>query len=228
MSEMTIIRTTDLKKEFPTAGAPLQVLRGVELEVGVGDSVAIVGASGTGKSTLLHILGALDRPTAGSVELEGRDLNTLWDDALAEVRNRRVGFVFQFHHLLPEFTAMENVAMPALISGAVQEEAFERALELLQEIGLGERADHRPSQLSGGEQQRVAVARALVNRPGILLADEPSGNLDEASSERLHELIFGLNQTENQTLLLVTHDRQLADRAGRVLELAEGRLHPRQ
>jgi lipoprotein-releasing system ATP-binding protein len=225
---MTIIRTTDLKKEFPTAGAPLQVLRGVELEVGVGDSVAIVGASGTGKSTLLHILGALDRPTAGSVELEGRDLNTLWDDALAEVRNRRVGFVFQFHHLLPEFTAMENVAMPALISGAVQEEAFERALELLQEIGLEERADHRPSQLSGGEQQRVAVARALVNRPGVLLADEPSGNLDEASSERLHELIFGLNQTERQTLLLVTHDRQLADRAGRVLELAEGRLHPRQ
>jgi lipoprotein-releasing system ATP-binding protein len=200
----------------------------VDLEMDIGDSVAIVGASGTGKSTLLHILGALDRPTAGSVELEGADLNTLWDDALADIRNRRVGFVFQFHHLLPEFTAMENVAMPALISGAVQEEAFERALELLREVGLEERADHRPSQLSGGEQQRVAVARALVNHPGVFLADEPSGNLDEASSERLHDLIFHLNETVKQTLLLVTHDQHLADRAGRVLELAEGRLHPRQ
>lgn len=228
MSEGAILRTVELHKKFPTAGEPLHVLHGVNLEMAAGESVAIVGASGTGKSTLLHIVGALDRPTSGGVEMEGRDLNTLQDEALAELRNRRIGFIFQFHHLLPEFTALENIAMPALIAGAGLEEASERALELLRAVGLEQRADHRPAQLSGGERQRVAVARALTNDPGVLLADEPSGNLDEASSERLHDLLFGLNEREGRTLLIVTHDQRLAARAGRVLELAEGRLHPRQ
>jgi lipoprotein-releasing system ATP-binding protein len=223
-----IVRAADLQKSFPTAVGQLDVLRGVDLEMNAGEVVAITGASGTGKSTLLHILGALDRPTAGSVEVAGEDLNSLWDEALAELRNRQIGFVFQFHHLLPEFSAVENVAMPALMAGLTMEAALERALELLTELRLADRADHRPARLSGGEQQRVAVARALVNRPRLLLADEPSGNLDEASSERLHDLLFELNEREGQSLLLVTHDHSLAARAGRVLELAEGRLHLRE
>ena len=223
-----IVRAVDLWKSFPTAGGQLDVLRGVDLEMATGEIVAITGASGTGKSTLLHILGALDRPTVGSVEVAGEDLNSLWDEALAEVRNRRIGFIFQFHHLLPEFSALENVAMPALIAGLDMDAARERAMELLADLGLADRADHRPATLSGGEQQRVAVARALVNRPRILLADEPSGNLDEASSDRLHDLLFELNEREGQSLLLVTHDHRLAARAGRVLELAEGRLHARE
>ncbi len=223
----TLLRVEDLHKSYSTAGEPLQVLRGLDLEVESGEVVAIVGASGTGKSTLLHLIGALDRPTAGRVGLAGRDLNTLWDEALAEVRNQDIGFVFQFHYLLPEFTAQENVALPALMAGKEMEEAMERALELLGAVGLSDRADHRPVKLSGGEQQRVAVARALTNSPSLVLADEPSGNLDTASSESLHELLWGLNEYEGQTLVLVTHNLQLASRAQRVLELSEGCLHPR-
>jgi lipoprotein-releasing system ATP-binding protein len=222
-----VLQTFELHKSFESVGRALHILRGVDLVVEEGERVAIVGASGTGKSTLLHILGALDRPSAGRVELEGRDLNTMWDEALAEVRNRRIGFVFQFHHLLPEFTALENVAMPALIAGTGFEEAFERAAGLLAAVGLTDRGDHRPSRLSGGEKQRVAVARALVNRPAVVLADEPSGNLDEASSAQLHDLLFELDGGGGHTLLLVTHDQRLAGRADRVLELAEGTLHPR-
>ncbi len=219
-----LLRAEDLHKSYPAAGEPLQVLCGVDLEVAPGEVVAIVGASGTGKSTLLHILGALDRPTSGRMELSGHDLNTLWDEALAEVRNQKVGFIFQFHYLLPEFTAQENVAMPALVAGREMDEAMERALELLEVVGLSERADHQPVKLSGGEQQRVAVARALTNRPDLVLADEPSGNLDSVTSEALHDLLWGLNESEGQTLVLVTHNLQLASRAQRVLELYEGRL----
>ncbi|MFC1544015.1 ABC transporter ATP-binding protein [Gemmatimonadota bacterium] len=226
-ASVPILRSRELHKSYESVGEPLHVLRGVDLDIQAGESVAIMGASGTGKSTLLHVLGALDRPSAGKVELEGRDLNTLWDEALAEIRNRRIGFIFQFHHLLPEFTAAENIAMPAMIGGVGSEEALDRASDLLAAVGLSDRADHRPNELSGGEKQRVAVARALVNRPAVVLADEPSGNLDEASSERLHELLLDLHGREGQTLLLVTHDARLAGRAGRVLELAEGILHPR-
>ena len=218
------VRIGEVWKEYPTAGEPLEVLRGVSLEVAAGEIVTIVGASGSGKSTLLNIIGALDRPTAGTVEVLGRDLNALWDEALAEVRNRSIGFIFQFHHLLPEFSALENVAMPALMAGTGQEEALDRALVLLDRIGLADRAGYRPGKLSGGEQQRVAVARALINRPGLLLADEPSGNLDSATSESLHELLWELNQKEGQTLILVTHNQALAARSPRVLELAGGRL----
>lgn len=220
-----IVRIEEVWKEFPTAGEPLKVLRGVDLEVAAGEIVTIIGASGSGKSTLLNIIGALDRPTSGTVRVVGRDLNTLWDEALAELRNRHMGFVFQFHHLLPEFSAQENVAMPALIAGIAREEAMERALELLGSVGLAERADYQPAKLSGGEQQRVAVARALSNNPGLLLADEPSGNLDSVTSESLHELLWELNEREGQTLILVTHNQDLASRSTRVLELADGRLN---
>lgn len=220
-----IVRIEEVWKEFPTAAEPLKVLRGVDLEVAAGEIVTIIGASGSGKSTLLNIIGALDRPTSGTVRVAGRDLNTLWDEALAELRSRHMGFVFQFHHLLPEFSAQENVAMPALIAGIAREEAMERALELLGSVGLAERADYQPAKLSGGEQQRVAVARALSNNPGLLLADEPSGNLDSVTSESLHELLWELNELEGQTLILVTHNQNLASRSTRVLELADGRLN---
>ncbi len=220
-----IVRIEEVWKEFPTAAEPLKVLRGVDLEVAAGEIVTIIGASGSGKSTLLNIIGALDRPTSGTVRVAGRDLNTLWDEALAELRSRHMGFVFQFHHLLPEFSAHENVAMPALIAGIAREEAMERALELLGSVGLAERADYQPAKLSGGEQQRVAVARALSNNPGLLLADEPSGNLDSVTSESLHELLWELNELEGQTLILVTHNQDLASRSTRVLELADGRLN---
>ena len=219
-----VVRIEDVWKEFPTATEPLQVLRGTTLEVAAGEIVTIVGASGSGKSTLLNIIGALDRPTSGNVEVAGRDINVLWDEALAELRNRYMGFVFQFHHLLPEFSAQENVALPALMAGTTREEAMERALELLGSVGLMERADNRPAKLSGGEQQRVAVARALSNNPRLLLADEPSGNLDYATSESLHELLWELNESTGQTLILVTHNQDLAARSPRVLELAKGQL----
>ncbi len=220
-----VVRIEDVWKEFPTGGEPLQVLQGTTLEVAAGEIVTIVGASGSGKSTLLNIIGALDRPTSGTVEVAGRDINSLWDEALAELRNRYLGYVFQFHHLLPEFSAQENVALPALMAGATREEAMERALELLRSVGLMERADNRPAKLSGGEQQRVAVARALSNNPRLLLADEPSGNLDNVTSESLHELLWELNSSTGQTLILVTHNQDLAARSPRVLELADGRLN---
>lgn len=223
-----LLLVEELHKSYPTAGEPLQVLRGLNLEVEKGEIVAIVGASGTGKSTLLHIIGALDRPTAGRVVLSGQDLNTLWDEALAEVRNREVGFIFQFHYLLPEFTAQENVALPAMMAGREHDAAMDGAGDLLEAVGLSGRAGHRPAELSGGEQQRVAVARALANGPSLVLADEPSGNLDSVSSESLHDLLWGLNESEGQTLVLVTHNLELAYRAHRVLELSEGLLHPKK
>ena len=205
-------------------GSELVVLDGVEIRVDPGEAVAVVGASGAGKSTLLHVLGGLDRPTSGQILLGGRDLASLSDDELAAVRNARLGFVFQFHHLLREFSALENVMMPLLIAGAPRAEAEERAEGLLAEVGLAARLTHRPAQLSGGEQQRVAVARALANRPDVLLADEPSGNLDTHTSERLHDLFFRLRADHGVALVLATHNRELADRTDRVLMVREGRL----
>jgi lipoprotein-releasing system ATP-binding protein len=206
------------------AGDELVVLEGVDLEVGEGEAIAIVGASGAGKSTLLHLLGGLDRPTSGEVVVAGRRLNELTSNQLAAFRNEVIGFVFQFHHLLREFTAVENVMMPLLIAGERVGTARARAEELLSEVGLSARATHRPGQLSGGEQQRVAVARALANRPSVLLADEPSGNLDTHTSELLHDLFFRLRAEHGVALVLATHNRELADRTDRVLRVRDGKL----
>ena len=207
-------------------GAPIEVLSGVDLAVARGEFVAIVGASGSGKSTLLHLLGALDTPTSGQVRLDGLVYGEQTATALAAVRNRKIGFVFQFHHLLREFSALENVMMPLLIAGEAENPARSRAEELLAAVGLAGRMTHRPSQLSGGEQQRTAVARALAADPRVVLADEPSGNLDHANSERLHELFARLAREFETALVVVTHNRLLAGRADRVLSLDGGRLVP--
>jgi lipoprotein-releasing system ATP-binding protein len=198
----------------------------VSLRVGFGEAVAVIGASGAGKSTLLHILGALDEPSGGEVMVGGRAVAGLQDEELALIRNRHIGFVFQFHHLLREFTALENVMMPALLGGDGMAAARDAARDLLAAVGVGHREDHKPRQLSGGEQQRVAVARALVNRPLVLLADEPSGNLDTQASQRLHNLLFELKAERSLSMVIVTHNRDLAERADRILLLAEGRLQP--
>jgi lipoprotein-releasing system ATP-binding protein len=205
-------------------GSELPILEGVEIAIAGGEAVAIVGASGTGKSTLLHLLGGLDRPTSGAVLLDGRDLSILSDRELASVRNQRIGFVFQFHHLLREFTALENVMMPMRIAGSTSEAAKERAELLLTQVGLGSRLSHKSWQLSGGEQQRVAVARALANGPAVVIADEPSGNLDTHTAEQLHDLFFQLRTEHGVALVLATHNRELADRADRILQLKEGQL----
>jgi lipoprotein-releasing system ATP-binding protein len=207
-------------------GTPLEVLAGVDLEVRRGEFVSIVGASGAGKSTLLHLLGALDRATEGRLALDGVEYAMATDAELGEVRNRKLGFIFQFHHLLREFTALENVMMPLLIGGQTAQTAEARARELLDVVGLSERLTHRPAALSGGEQQRVAVARALANDPDVVLADEPSGNLDHAHSERLHDLLASLTREFETALVVVTHNRLLAARADRVLAMEGGRLVP--
>lgn len=205
-------------------GSELTVLDGVGIEVRPGEAVAVIGASGAGKSTLLHLLGGLDRPTAGEVVVGGQRLDRLAERELAAMRNRAIGFVFQFHHLLREFTALENVMMPMLIAGLGSAEAERRAAELLDQVGLAARLTHKPAQLSGGEQQRVAVARALANRPLLVLADEPSGNLDTHTSEQLHDLFFRLRTDHGVAMVLATHNRELADRADRVLLIRDGRL----
>jgi len=207
-------------------GNPIEVLAGIDLSVDRGEFVAIVGASGSGKSTLLHLLGALDSPSGGTVRLAGQSYDDHTAEALAAVRNKKLGFVFQFHHLLREFTALENVMMPLLIAGEDDAKARSRAEELLAAVGLAGRMSHRPSQLSGGEQQRAAVARALVADPLVVLADEPSGNLDYANSERLHQLFAHLSREFETALVVVTHNRLLAARADRVLSLEGGRLVP--
>jgi lipoprotein-releasing system ATP-binding protein len=207
-------------------GNPIEVLAGIDLSVDRGEFVAIVGASGSGKSTLLHLLGALDTPSGGTVRLAGQSYDDHTAEALAGVRNKKLGFVFQFHHLLREFTALENVMMPLLIAGEDDAKARSRAEELLAAVGLAGRMSHRPSQLSGGEQQRAAVARALVADPLVVLADEPSGNLDSANSERLHQLFAHLSRQFETALVVVTHNRSLAGRADRVLSLEGGRLVP--
>jgi lipoprotein-releasing system ATP-binding protein len=222
---MTVLEAIDLAKTFVGGdGGLITVLDGVNLQVGRGEMVAVVGASGAGKSTLLHLVGALDRPTRGAVFVDGERVDGLGDDELSALRNRRVGFVFQFHHLLREFTALENVMMPLRIAGWDAGRSRARAAELLERVGLAERARHRPSQMSGGEQQRTAVARALAVDPAILLADEPSGNLDHANSERLHDLFAELSRDLEIAMVVVTHNRSLAARADRVLLLEDGRL----
>lgn len=205
-------------------GQPLEVLRGVDMEVRRGEFVAIVGSSGAGKSTLLHLLGALDSPSGGDIWLDGSRYADLDARGAAELRNRKLGFVFQFHHLLREFSALENVTMPLLIGGTALRQARSRAEEVLSEVGLAGRMSHRPAELSGGEQQRCAVARALVHDPNVVLADEPSGNLDHANAERLHEMFFRLAREYETAVVVVTHNRQLAGRADRVLWLEDGRL----
>ena len=220
-----ILEAEGLRKVYRGGdGTPIEVLSGVDLAVSRGEFVAIVGASGTGKSTLLHLLGALDSPTAGTVRLDGQAYGDLSEEALARVRNRKIGFVFQFHHLLREFTALENVMMPLLIAGGEPAAARSRAEELLAAVGLAGRMSHRPAALSGGEQQRAAVARALAADPLVVLADEPSGNLDYGNSERLHELFARLSREFETALVVVTHNRSLAGRADRVLSLEGGRL----
>ena len=202
----------------------LQVLRDVCVDIHQGEVVSIVGPSGAGKTTLLQIIGTLDRPDSGSIIFNGTDVLKLKGRELAHFRNRNIGFVFQFHQLLPEFTALENVAMPALLGGTKQSEAYKRAGELLQYMGLSERINHKPAQLSGGESQRVAVARALINNPSVILADEPSGSLDSQNKRELHDLFFRLRSEMNQTFVIVTHDEQLAQQADRVLHMRDGAI----
>jgi lipoprotein-releasing system ATP-binding protein len=205
-------------------GQPIVVLNQLDLEVRAGEMVAIVGQSGVGKSTLLHILGTLDRPTSGRVSFAGRDLFALDEHEQAAFRNREIGFVFQFHHLLPDFSAVENVMMPALIQGMRRQQAYERAAALLERVGLKDRLEHRPGQLSGGELQRVAIARAVVLAPRAVLADEPTGNLDPSTAAGVHELLLELNREQGVTFVLVTHNEELARLADRALHLVHGRL----
>jgi lipoprotein-releasing system ATP-binding protein len=222
---MTVLEAQALSKTYVGGdGGQIVVLDAVDLQISRGEMVAVIGSSGAGKSTLLHLLGALDRPTSGRVLIDGRALDGMDDDAVSTLRNRTVGFVFQFHHLLREFTALENVMMPLRIAGIEEAEARRRALALLERVGLAGRVHHRPGALSGGEQQRTAVARALAADPAVLLADEPSGNLDHHNSERLHELFTELAHELELGMVVVTHNRSLAVRADRVLQLEDGRL----
>ncbi len=229
MKEMIVCN--NVSKSF----GQLHVLKGLDFSASEGEVVGIVGASGAGKSTFLQIMGTLMKPDSGSIIIDGTDVCTLKGDILSDFRNRKIGFVFQFHHLLPEFTALENVMMPALIakSGKSRDSMWykkddrqikEEAMHLLSELGLGERASHKPSELSGGEQQRVAIARALINRPAVLFADEPSGNLDSVTKDELHSLFFSLREKYGQTIIIVTHDNELAQRCDRVVEMKDGRF----
>ncbi len=211
-----------LAREITKSYGSLKVLKGVSLDISKGEIVSVTGASGAGKSTLLHILSTIDRADSGSVMVDGIDIRKLNDRQLANFRNRKVGFIFQFHHLLPEFTALENICIPALIAGTGRREAEQRAMELLDFLSLKERATHKPSELSGGEQQRVAAARALINRPAILMADEPSGNLDSANARQLHQLFFELRDKFGQTILIVTHNEELATMSDRRLYMQDG------
>ena len=213
-----MIRTTGITKSF----GELKVLKGIDIEVKDSEVVSIVGASGAGKTTLLQIIGTLDRPDSGIIFYNGSDISRLKGKALAAFRNNNIGFVFQFHQLLPEFTALENVCIPAYIAGKGKAEAESKSAELLGFLGLSDRLEHKPSELSGGEQQRVAVARALVNSPSVILADEPSGNLDSENKNELHKLFFRLRDTFGQTIVIVTHDRQLANMSDRILQIKDG------
>lgn len=223
-----VLKADDLHKSFP--GGPgkenLQILSGLSLELQAGNVTSVIGSSGSGKSTLLHILGGLDKADSGRVLWGENNISALSSEELAGLRNTYTGFVFQFHHLLPEFSAVENVSMPALIRGLPADEASERALSLLDRFGIAERADHRPSQLSGGEQQRVSMARALMNKPKLILADEPTGNLDDANTDTILDLLFDLRDTEQLSVLLITHEKSIAKKSDRILELKNGQLHP--
>ena len=220
----TLIRVVDLHKSYYDGESELPVLQGINLEIYMSELLAIVGASGVGKSTLLHIIGTLDKPTAGNVLYDEQDIFARSDTELARFRNKEIGFVFQFHHLLPEFTALENVAMGALITSSNNKTVYKEAESLLDYVGLSERLSHYPSQLSGGERQRVAIARALINQPKVVLADEPTGNLDRRSSEAVLELLWDLNSKAGQTFVIVTHNQELAEQVDRVIQLVDGKV----
>jgi len=219
-----LVEVKDLTKTFWLGSKSIEVLQGVGFSVRPEEMVAILGPSGAGKSTLLHLLGSLDTPTGGTIRIGGQDMSRLLPDKLASFRNRSIGFVFQFHHLLPEFTALENTMMPALVQRTKRTQAAEMARSILEKVGLGHRLDHRPVELSGGERQRVALARALVLKPKLLLADEPTGNLDEETSEGIHDLLFDLNKRLGMTTIIVTHNPRLAARLDRSLQLRDGKV----
>ncbi len=219
-----MILVKDLKKSFTKDGQEIEVLKGFNLEIGKGESVAMLGVSGAGKSTFIHILGTLDHPTSGTVLFDGVNVFDWPEARIAEFRNKKIGFVFQFHHLLPEFSALENTMMPGLISGMQRKEAADRAGSLLEEVGLTHRIKHKPGELSGGEQQRVAVARALMMEPEIVLADEPTGNLDSETGRKIYETMLGLNRSRHITLVVVTHNRTLAGHMSRRIELEDGKI----
>ena len=223
-STKALIRIVDLHKSYYDGETELPVLQGIDFEVNMSELLAVIGASGVGKSTLLHIIGTLDRPTAGSVLYGEQDIFTWQDTELARFRNKEIGFVFQFHHLLPEFTALENVAMGALIATPNNKAVYDEAASLLDYVGLSERLSHYPSQLSGGERQRVAIARALINKPKVVLADEPTGNLDRRNSEAILELLWDLNSKSGQTFVIVTHNQELAQKVDRVVQLVDGKV----
>jgi len=221
---LSLVIVTEVRKSFRHMGRTLEVLRGVDVEINDGEMVGIVGPSGAGKSTLLHCIGTLDAPTRGSIRVAGEEVTKLSGARLAELRNRTIGFVFQFHHLLPEFNALENVMMPGMVQGRPKRALEPRAHALLEEVGLRERASHRPGELSGGEQQRVALARALMLEPRLLLADEPTGNLDSATSAQVHDLFFAINRQRGTTIVVVTHNPSLAASMPRVVTLRDGRV----